>query len=558
MKRDSNRRLGPWLRLLAGVLIGSIATGGIVLTALALADDNAPDQALGAPLFAEESETAGLDHEYDGEFGFFVGGGAAVFDCNSDRRQDLYLAGGENPAGIYINESSIGGSLAFSRLESQVTDLPAVTGAYPLDIDSDGETDLAVLRRGENVLLRGLGDCRFERANDIWGVDGGDSWTVAFSATWETGQELPTMVFGNYLALEEDVEGARQCADHRLVRPAAEGYGASTLLSPGWCTLSVLFSDWSGTGEIDLRMTNDRHYYSDGEEQLWRFEPGEPPRLYGREDGWERMQIWGMGIASYDITGDGIPEVFLTSQGDNKLQTLTGDQAQPSYDDIALQLGANVPRPFTGDVNRPSTAWHPEFDDVNNDGFIDLFVTKGNVEAMDGFATRDPNNLLLGRTDGTFVESAEEAGLLDFDRSRGAAVTDFNLDGMVDVLVVDRRERVKVWRNLGSGTLSGPEQMGNWVAVDLAQAPPNTDAIGSWVELKVGGELMRRELTVGGGHAGDQLGWIHFGLGSADRAEIKVTWPDGEEGAWIEVDANQFLIIDRREDNARPWVPLQD
>ena len=35
------------------------------------------------------------------------------------------------------------------------------------------------------------------------------------------------------------------------------------------------------------------------------------------------MQIWGMGIASYDLTGDGYPEVYLTSQGDNKLQTLT-------------------------------------------------------------------------------------------------------------------------------------------------------------------------------------------------------------------------------------------
>ena len=32
----------------------------------------------------------------------------------------------------------------------------------------------------------------------------------------------------------------------------------------------------------------------------------------------------------------------------------------------------------------PSTAWHAEFADVNNDGFIDLFVAKGNVEAAGG------------------------------------------------------------------------------------------------------------------------------------------------------------------------------
>ena len=39
------------------------------------------------------------------------------------------------------------------------------------------------------------------------------------------------------------------------------------------------------------------------------------------------MQIWGMGIASHDLTGDGYPEVYLTSQGDNKLQTLTSGPA---------------------------------------------------------------------------------------------------------------------------------------------------------------------------------------------------------------------------------------
>ena len=36
-----------------------------------------------------------------------------------------------------------------------------------------------------------------------------------------------------------------------------------------------------------------------------------------------------MGIASQDLTGDGYPEVYLTSQGDNKLQTLADGPARP-------------------------------------------------------------------------------------------------------------------------------------------------------------------------------------------------------------------------------------
>ena len=51
-------------------------------------------------------------------------------------------------------------------------------------------------------------------------------------------------------------------------------------------------------------------------------------------------------------------------------------------------------------------------------------------------------------------------------------------------------------------------------------------------------------MTIGGGHAGGQLGWIHFGLGDADGAEIRVEWPDGETGPWLEL-ARQPVRHDR-------------
>ncbi len=138
---------------------------------------------------------------------YFVGGGVAVFDCDDDGRQDLYLAGGEEPAALYRNRSPAGGALAFEAIPGKATDLRQVTGAYPIDIDGDDVDDLAVLRVGENVLLRGLGDCAFERANEAWGYDGGDAWTTAFSATWESPDGLPTMAFGNYLVPDTVEDG---------------------------------------------------------------------------------------------------------------------------------------------------------------------------------------------------------------------------------------------------------------------------------------------------------------------------------------------------------------
>ncbi|MFH2072950.1 MAG: CRTAC1 family protein [Actinomycetota bacterium] len=366
------------------------------------------------------------------------------------------------------------------------------------------------------------------------------------------------MAFGNYLTLDDAGAPVFACEANLLLRPSgAGGYPTATPLAPGWCTLSLLFSDWDRSGRADLRVANDRHYYRDGGEQLWRIAPGEAPRLFTEEEGWRLLQIWGMGLASQDLTGDGRPEVVITSQGDNKLQTLDDDASGPSYRDIAIKRGVTAHRPFIGDAVLPSTAWHPEFQDVNNDGFVDLYISKGNVDAMVEYAAEDPSNLLLGHADGSFVEAAEAAGILSFGRGRGAALADFNLDGMLDLVEINRRENVKVWRNIGWGEPAAPAPMGNWIAVRPAQTGPNRDAIGSWLEVKVGDRLVQRELTVGGGHAGGQVGWIHFGLGNSRSAEIRIQWPDGETGPWHSVGANTFVIIDRDAAEVQIWSPVE-
>jgi hypothetical protein len=61
-------------------------------------------------------------------------------------------------------------------------------------------------------------------------------------------------------------------------------------------------------------------------------------------------------------------------------------------------------------------------------------------------------------------------------------------------------------------------------------------------------------VTIGGGHADGQLGWIHFGLGKADGA-VRVTWPDGETGPWIDVPADDFTVIQRGSAAGRRWTP---
>jgi hypothetical protein len=261
-----------------------------------------------------------------------------------------------------------------------------------------------------------------------------------------------------------------------------------------------------------------------------------------------------MGIASRDIDLDGYPEYALTSMADNKLQTLAqvpedGSAPRPDYADVAYPRGAIAQRPYTGGDVRPSTGWHAEFADVNNDSRADLFFAKGNVAEMPDFAALDPNNLLLLREDGTFLEVGLEAGVasLEWGVARGATLQDLNLDGLPDLVVTNRWENVEVWRNATEGA-------GHWIQVRLEMPGANRDGVGAWIEVRLPDGVHSREVTVGGGQAGGAMGWWHMGLGAAGSAEVRVVWPDGAEGAWERLPADGFYVLSP-EATARPWQP---
>jgi hypothetical protein len=122
---------------------------------------------------------------------------------------------------------------------------------------------------------------------------------------------------------------------------------------------------------------------------------------------------------------------------------------------------------------------------------------------------------------------------------------DLNDDGLLDVVVVPRNENVRLWRNVGNGSVDAPAPMGHWVAVTVKQEGINDNAIGSWLELRSNGRTQQRELTVGGGHVSGQLAPYHFGLGPLTSADVRVTWPDGEVGPWMTVHADATWVVTR-------------
>ncbi len=490
---------------------------------------------------------------------YATGGGLATLDCDEDGRPDLYVAGGAGPAALYRNTSPTGGALRFARIADASTDMTGVLGAYPLDVDGDGHADLAVLRAGETVLLRGLGGCRFERANEAWGFDGGtNADTTAFSATWEGANAFPTLALGRYLKLDAQGDQTLDCDTSLLVRPAASGagYGAATELAPGYCPLSMLFSDWDGSGRRDLRVTNDRNYYRDGTDQLWRIAPGEAPHAYTTDEGWIPLQVSGMGIGEADVSGSGYPDYVITSQGDNKVQALKAGPAQPSYRDIANRLGADgcpaVVRRRDAAVDRvASRARRRERRRLHGPP-----PDQGERLGRAGLRDEGPERPLPRPADrvlGPGGRGGGDRGLRPRARGVGRGLQPRR----------PPRSRGGLLRRPGQGlaqrgvraTPSTPKAMGHWLELRLSQPAPNPDAIGAWVEVKIGETTLRREVTVGGGHASGALGWLHFGLGPSTKAQVRVQWPDGTWGPWADVAADGFYDIERGSAGPRAWTP---
>ena len=93
----------------------------------------------------------------------------------------------------------------------------------------------------------------------------------------------------------------------------------------------------------------------------------------------------------------------------------------------------------------------------------------------------DPDDLLMGGFDNKFHEEGEEAGIALPGKGRGAVVEDFNNDGMLDILVVNRMQKAFLYRNLGAKTDWGYRPLGNWTEIELDNGPVNHMGIGATI-----------------------------------------------------------------------------
>ena len=510
-------------------------------------------------------------------------GGAAVGDFNRDGWQDLFLLGGGGAVdALYLNrgDGTFGDYAAAAGVALSHRGLAAAVG----DFDGDGWQDLYVTSLGEAGGPRRPGAHRLYRNRGV---------AVAGAAEAARNEEVP-----GGIPVFEEVAAAAGVAVTAAPRPDGMGAAFGDYDLDGDLDLFVtgyqyhagnrLFRNEGGRF-IDFTAPSFGPALEQGVLEVWGFAPAfvdmdgdrYPELLIAGDYGTSRYfrndrgrffsdltaasgtgaGAMGMGSAFGDFDGDGRFDWYLTS-----VYARTGTESLRNGNQLYLAAGEHRFREASvaAGVNHGGWGWGAVAADLDHDGVLDLAATNGWTRAnhqgeMEWLS--EPTRVYLGRgvaaaeagaeADGTdgpgaggvprfrFVQ--EQVRLHHRDQGRGLIAFDYDNDGDRDLLIVNLRGPVSLFRN----DLSGPGA--NYLRVFLDRGASRTvapDGIGARVSIRTGEREQHRFIGGGGVYLGTGELSAHFGAGAAAVIdELTVAWPDGAVTALQGVPANQTLTV---------------
>jgi enediyne biosynthesis protein E4 len=542
---------------------------------------------------------------------YYNGGGVAAGDVDGDSLPDLYFSSNLGPNRLYRN-------LGDYRFED-ITERAGVagpegwkTGVTMADVNGDGWLDLYVSAvsylgmRGRNVLYVNDGDGTFTDRTEEFGLGHVGYSTQAVFFDYDGDGDLDMYLLNHSTHTERAIgspalrtvphptagdrlfrnDGARftDVSAAAGIHQGVEGYG-----------LGVVASDLDMDGCIDLYVANDfqenDYLYHNNCDGTFTESIARATRHTSR---------FSMGVDAADFDNDGRPDLVVldmlperedvlktsaSSEGFNLFDLRVRAGYWPQYARNTLQLNRGGLRfseiGYLAGVQATDWSWAALFADLDNDGRKDLFVTNGivrrpndldyinyvgnqaNQAALAGGVTRENLALLDSmpgiplanyafRNEGEyrFTNRAQEWGLGDPGFSNGAAYVDLTNSGVLDLVVNNVNAPASIYRNrvrerTGHGALR----------VRLRGEGRNSAGIGARVLLTAGGvtQLLEQVPTRGFLSSVDPV--LHFGVGTATRADsLVVIWPDRRLQLLRDVALGGEVILDQRDATGR-WSP---
>ena len=242
--------------------------------------------------------------------------------------------------------------------------------------------------------------------------------------------------------------------------------------------------------------------------------------------------ISGMGLDFRDFNNDGYPDIAYVA---------LNNQTFPLYENTGKGDFREVTTP-TGmrEASISMAGYGAGFYDFDNDGWKDLFVTRGHVESMAiPGADIDQYNTVFrnpGKT-GKWIPLTAEAGLTAAPgaRHRGCAFGDLDGDGRIDVVATALGADAEIWMNRSANK-------NHWLDIALRGTKSNRDGIGARIMVVTKSGTQYNHMTTSVGYASSSDGPVHFGLGADALAEtVEIRWPSGKVQAFKEVKADQVF-----------------
>jgi hypothetical protein len=491
-------------------------------------------------------------------------GGVALLDYNNDGLLDIFLVNAghvrepmSSPFSFDRHEPAYWNRLYRQNKDGTFTDVTEQAGLanagdtnYGMgvavgDYDNDGFPDIYVTNFGKNILYHNNGDGTFTDVTAKAGVAGG-GWSVSAGfLDYDNDGKLDLFVT-RYL--DWSIEKSKTCGSEKPTYcPPGEFPAATNILyhNRGDGTfedvsvpsgiaakkghgLGVAFADYDGDGFTDIFVANDAteqflfHNNRDGTFTETALDSGVALTSNGK-------MLSGMGVAFQDYDNDGLPDLLVTELPHQPYIVFHND-GRGSFSARELETGF-------GALSGRSSGWGVGLEDFNNDGCKDAFVVQGhvfdNVEMYDSSLRYKEPPLLALNHQGHF-EKADPGSDVPV-AGRGAAFGDLNNDGWIDVVTTSLGERPQLYLNRG-GKL-------HWLTITLRGKRSNRDGYGA--RVLVNGQV--RFATATGSYLSSNDKRLHFGLGSAESANIDIRWPSGVHQALHGVKADQFIVIEESE-----------